>query len=186
MDTFMIHKRIVRYGEYAGKKDREAYSNDLRGTHFRLGTDPDNGVTSYVYDYRRFAPATARDKDAPAVSARELAKKDFKLGSDKIDPVSSYKLDYPPKYAGAAGLNKELLKDLRATHYALGSDPNSFNTIHKQDYVDQGLGKRDPREIDNMRRMMQKPNFKFGDDATSYQTSAGLAYTKPPLRGGPT
>jgi len=182
----MIHKRNVRYGEYATKKDREAYSNDLRKTHFRLGSDQDNGITSYVYDYRRFGGETAREKDTPLITVRELAKKGFKLGSDKLDPISSYKHDYPPKYAGPEKLNEDLLKDLRATHYALGSDPNSFQTIHKQDYVDQGLGRKDPREVDNMRRMMSKQNFKFGDDPTDYLSSAAAAYKKPPLRGDPT
>lgn len=183
--TYMIHKRIVRYGEYATKKDREARSNDLRGTHFRLGSDPDNGITSYVYDYRRFGLDTARgDKDGPFISARELAKKDFKLGSDKVDPMSSYKYDYPPKYGGAGGLNKELLKDLRATHYALGSDPNSFQTIHKQDYVDQGLGRKDP--VDNLRKMMDRQNFRLGDDPLNYQTSAADAFKRPPPCAGPT
>jgi hypothetical protein len=139
-----------------------------------------------VYDYRRFDLDTARDKDTPFISARELAKKDFKLGSDKLDPISSYKYDYPPKYAGPEGLNKDLLKDLRATHYALGSDPNSFQTIHKQDYVDQGLNKKDPRDVDNMKKMMGKQNFKFGDDPMNYLSSVAAAYKKPPLGVGPT
>ena len=183
--THMIHKRIVRFGEYSTKKERDTYCKDLRDTHFRLGTDGENGITSYVYDYRRFGPdADANEKD-PVISARLLAKKDFQLGTDRDDPASSYRKDYGPKNAGNAGLDKDLIKDLRATHYALGHDPRSFETIHKQDYVDLGRDKRDPKDISNMRTKMRMQNFKFGDDPTNYKSSTADAYAKRPPRAQP-
>eukprot|EP00826_Nyctotherus_ovalis_P029925 TRINITY_DN2373_c0_g3_i1.p2 TRINITY_DN2373_c0_g3~~TRINITY_DN2373_c0_g3_i1.p2 ORF type:complete len:155 (+),score=49.03 TRINITY_DN2373_c0_g3_i1:149-613(+) len=139
----MIHKRIVRYGEYTTKKDRDNYSKDLRGTHFLLGSDGDNAVTTYVYDYRRFAPES---KGEAALSARPPVCSGLKLGEGPLEDSTSYKIDYPPKRAALADLDKDLLKDLRASHYRLGNDPRDFETVHRQDYVRKELGSRDPKE----------------------------------------
>lgn len=173
----MIHKRIVRYGEYTAKKDRDNYSKDLRGTHFLLGSDGDNGITTYVYDYRRFAP---EPKGEAALSARLPIRSGLKLGEGPLEDSTSYKVDYPPKRAALAELDKGLLKDLRASHYRLGSDARDFETIHRQDYVRKELGTKDPKELGDMRDKMRRQNFKLGDEPVNYQTSAALAFTKPP------
>ena len=136
-------------------------------------------MTTYINDYRRFGvdPNLNDDQD---ITAKLLARKGLALGMDKNNPGSSYKADYPPKKADNAGLNKDNLKDLRATHYILGNDPRSFNTIHKQDYVEQGAGINDPNDIKDRTKKMRMQNFKFGDDPLNYQTSAANDYAKRP------
>ena len=177
----MIHKRIVRYGEFTTQKEREDLGKDLRATHFRLGADPENTVSSYVYDYRRFGLGSDVKSEEP-VSARVLAKTDFQLGVDPRDPRSSYTIDYPEKHGELSTLDKNIVKDLRATHYHLGSDPRSFGTIHKQDYVEKEIPRRDMDQIKDTRLKNRAQNFKFGDDPVNYHSTAADAYMKHPPR----
>lgn len=170
----MIHKRVVRYGEYTSQQDREAYGRDVKSTHFRMGSNVDPTITTYTYDYHKFDfdPLLQNNQAIGTKGGQGLI-----FGTDKLQPNSSYKLDYPPKQGENSGLNKDVIKDLRATHYALGSDPRSFNTIHKQDYAAPALGIKKPND---MTRKMRTQNFKFGDDPPNYQTSAADAYAKRP------
>jgi len=168
----MIHKKAVRYGEYTTPQDREAYGRDVKSTHFKVGSNVDPSITTYNYDYRLFDVDSAPQNQVQGRDGRGLV-----FGTDKVNPDSSYKLDYPPKQGESAGLNKDIMKDLRATHYILGSDPRSFNTIHKQDYVPPALGVRKPND---MTRKMRTQNFRLGDDPVNYKTSAAEAYTRKP------
>eukprot|EP00826_Nyctotherus_ovalis_P003434 TRINITY_DN10699_c0_g1_i4.p1 TRINITY_DN10699_c0_g1~~TRINITY_DN10699_c0_g1_i4.p1 ORF type:complete len:179 (+),score=36.62 TRINITY_DN10699_c0_g1_i4:76-612(+) len=173
----MIHKRIVRYGEYTTLQNREAYGRDVKSTHFKIGSSVDPSVTTYAYDYRQFGldSVPTNGQGAKVADRRGLV-----FGTDKLQADSSYKLDYPPKQGGHASLNTDTLKDLRATHYALGSDPRSLNTTHKQDYTAPALVARNPNDIANRTRKMRMQNFRFGDDPVNYKTSAAEAYARRP------
>lgn len=173
----MIHKRIVRYGEYTTQQNRETYGRDVKSTHFRIGSNVDPSVTTYACDYRQFGIDSApTGGQVPKAADRGR----LVFGGDRLQSDSSYRVDYPPKQGEHASLNKDTLTDLRATHYALGSDPRSFSTVHKQDYVAPALAARNPGDIANRTRKMRTQNFKFGDDPVNYKTSAAEAYARRP------
>jgi hypothetical protein len=137
-----------------------------------VGNNEASSVTTYKYNYRLFDSYSA-----PQNQVQGRDRKGLVFGTDKVKSDSSYKLDYPQKQGENAGLNKDVIKDLRDTHYVLGSDPHSFNTIHKQDYVAPALG---IRKFNDMTRKMRMQNFRLGDDPVSYQTSAAEAYSCKP------
>lgn len=73
--------------------------------------------------------------------------------------ANAYQYD-PNKFRGAKGqLDKELINDLRATHYKLGYQPQINQTTQRRDYIPY----KNVRFVNGKNPELQKDHFKFGD-----------------------
>ena len=88
-------------------------------------------------------------------------KSNFSLGDMKNDfsTTSGNAFKFDPEAAKGAnqGLNKDLIKELRGTHYKLGYDNDIGCTTQKSDYIPYGL------YDDKKNKMPNKDNFSIGD-----------------------
>jgi len=169
----------MRYGEYATKKDRDEYGKELRVAHFQLGNDHALPLTSYSSDFAGVKETKDADKGEHKVDAKTLSKSNFIFGMDKMPKESLYKKEFMAKQAEKVALDKEVIKDLRETHYNLGNDPRDFRSIQKQDYCPPEAQEKSGFTIDTMKSKMRTHNFKFGDDAVAYQSSNSSTYRHP-------
>ena len=86
----------------------------------------------------------------------------FRLGDMKNDygttSGNAYKFDPDAAKNAKNGLDKNLLKDLKSTHYKLGYDNDIGTTTQKKDYI--------PYELNdnNLAKMLKGNNFNLGDN----------------------
>lgn len=172
----MAKNQVIKYGEYSTKKDREEYGKDLRRAHFLLGTEQKPGETNYKLDYVAYNVDQDKSKSAKLVDEGVLRKSHFVLGLEKDPRHSSYKNDYSNKTAEKVALREDVIKDLRATHYKLGSQESDFCSTNKQDYPHPEKTSTGGSNLEGMKTKMRTHNFRFGADPVAYQSSNSATY----------
>jgi hypothetical protein len=175
----MAANENLRYGEFSTKKDREEYGKELRVAHFSIGNEKVQSTTTYNSDFAVAEENKSKDETKGKVDAKTLSKSNFLLGLDNQPRGTSYNSDFAFKNAEKVTLNKDVLKDLRATHYTLGNDERDFTSIQKRDYKAVERKQKSDFNIDTMKKKMRTQNFKFGEDPVLYQSSSSAIFKSP-------
>ena len=119
------------------------------------GNNPMTYLTDYRENYIKKNTNPYNPKDT------KNRKSNFSLGDMKNDfsTTSGNAFKFDPEAAKGAnqGLNKDLIKELRGTHYKLGYDNDIGCTTQKSDYIPYGL------YDDKKNKMPNKDNFSIGD-----------------------
>ena len=118
-----------------------------------------NNPMTYLTDYRENYIKKNTNPYNP--NDNKNRKSNFSLGDMKNDfsTTSGNAFKFDPEAAKGAnqGLNKDLIKELRGTHYKLGYDNDIGCTTQKSDYIPYGL------YDDKKNKMPNKDNFSIGD-----------------------
>ena len=118
-----------------------------------------NNPMTYLTDYRE----NYIKKKAPPVDVKDNKNRssNFNLGEMKNDfsttSRNAFKFDPDAAKGANSGLNRDLINELKATHYKLGYDNDIGNTTQKADYIPYGL-------YDNIKKgKLPDDNFTLGD-----------------------
>ena len=138
-------------------KKAQPEKNILRNSAISLfGNKP----MDYLTDYRdNYVP---KQSDLSKSLNNNLQDSNFRLGDMKNDygttSGNAYKFDPDAAKNAKNGLDKNLLKDLKSTHYKLGYDNDIGTTTQKKDYI--------PYELNdnNLAKMLKGNNFNLGDN----------------------
>ena len=118
-----------------------------------------NNPMTYLTDYRENYIKKNGDNLKPKDNKNRIS--NFSLGDMKNDfsTTSRNAFKFDPEAAKNAnqGLNKDLMKELRGTHYKLGYNDDIGMTTQKSDYIPYGL------YDDQKLKMPNKDNFSLGD-----------------------
>lgn len=127
--TTNYQKNLYKEGFEPSELNTEK-KNDLRRVHYSLGDEGGNFETTYNAAYF--------EKEVPFKPPRDpnLQKTHFELGTEYHKPMSISQSTYSDR--GTHLMTKEeikqqreILRDLRATHYKLGNENNSYETTGK-------------------------------------------------------
>ena len=168
-------------------KQRDEVAREFRRTHFSFGNDSalNRSTTTYGQNYAAYKEQS--QTSAKKVDGKTLRVSHFTLGTDPIQDLSSYINDYSAKKIDSVKLNKEVLSDLRATHYELGYNPRDYTTVNKQTYVapersqsnDVGGTKRRGKPASNVLQAVNKSYQAWNYDAKREARSKSLSAQKP-------
>ena len=119
---------------------------DLRKHHFQLGSSP----SALQSSMRSAFPAYLSPAQTPAaiqLQAQSLRKHNFQLGTRDFPYASTAKLDYTPKKTEGWGKEEKLIqfrRDLRASHFQVGANPQSFVSLSHKDFSAKQFSARSP------------------------------------------
>ena len=137
------------------KKAEHEKSQYKRGSLNLKGNNPMTYLTDYRENYFK--------KKAEPVKLKDNINKNtnFNFGDMKNDfsttSRNAFKFDPNAAKGVNAGLNPDLMKELKSTHYKLGYDDDIGTTTQKADYIPFGL-------YDNLKeRKLPDDNFSLGD-----------------------
>jgi hypothetical protein len=106
-------------------------NKELRGHHFKLGTDQKfYATTNSFYGAGKGEPS----KLDPNLR-KELGNSHFVYGNEPVPKISSVQKDYKPVSGGPEPANKHLAKNLRSSHFKLGNDSGMWNTNYKGNFT---------------------------------------------------
>ena len=118
-----------------------------------------NNPMTYLTDYRENYIKKKGDVHNPKDNINKIS--NFSLGDMKNDfgttSRNAFKFDPDAARGANQGLNKDLIKELKGTHYKLGYNDDIGMTTQKSDYIPYGL-------YDDKKRLNKnKDNFDLGD-----------------------
>ena len=129
------------------KKTEPEKLQERRGSLDLKGNNPMTYLTDYRENYIK--------KKAPPVDIKDNKNRssNFNFGDMKND----FKFDPEAAKGANSGLNKDLINELKTTHYKLGYDNDIGLTTQKADYIPYGL-------YDNLKKgKLPDDNFTLGD-----------------------
>lgn len=135
------------------------FRRDLRASHFQVGANPQSFVS---LSHKDFCP-----KQFSARSPSKAVLGDnFVLGTSEKPWASTNHLAFTGKTEGKQGLEKERLSDLRASHFTLGSQSGSFQSVAHETFRPQPNIPFVPIKDAGLR----KSHFTLGSDGNTWST----------------
>ncbi len=147
--------------------------SDLRKHHFQLGSTS----SPFQSSMRSSFPAhlsTAQSAAAIHLQAKSLRKHNFQLGNRDYPFASTAKLDYTPKKTDGWGKEEKLIefrRDLRASHFQVGANPQSFVSLSHKDFSHKQISARSPT------KQGEGDNFVLGTSEEPWASTTQLAFS---------
>ena len=142
-----------------GDDDPNNYKTTYNVVHTPKKTELEKNPMTYLTDYRE--NYIKKNTDPFNTKDNKNKNSNFSLGDMKNDfsTTSRHAFKFDPEAAKGAnqGLNNDLMKELRGTHYKLGYDNDIGLTTQKADYIPYGL------YDDKKNKLPNKDNFNIGD-----------------------
>ncbi len=154
------------------KNDANISTAELQKSHYHFGSDKAPWMSTQNHDY------VPKPLSEPYPYGKDLAKTNFKFGDDDPTKSTIYRDTYVKKPINPAGLDKELVTDLRRHHFGLGNVPygDELNTIYLQDYTPQDLKANPP--LDD--RLLRGSHWDIGEKVPftgNYDTTYNVTHT---------
>ena len=154
------------------KNDANISTAELQKSHYHFGSDKAPWMSTQNHDY------VPKPLSEPYPYGKDLAKTNFKFGDDDPTKSTIYRDTYVKKPINPAGLDKELVTDLRRHHFGLGNVPygDELNTIYLQDYTPQDLTANTP--LDD--RLLRGSHWDIGEKVPftgNYDTTYNVTHT---------
>ena len=129
----------------------------LQKNNYNFGNDKSPWISTQNHDYTP-KPLSEPYKD------KNNKLDSLKFGDDGPTGNTIYRTTYVPKPINPPKLSMETLKDLRSSHFGLGSGDNDMNTVYSLDYTKPELEKNE--EMDPLR--LRKSHWNIGEKYPTY------------------
>jgi hypothetical protein len=149
------------------KETVDKIKENLLGSHFEIGNEPGCYQTNNREDYKSF-------KVKPEIKKVELLKEHFELGTDKPSYNTMSQQNFNKKPQAKQLLSSETMKDLRQSHFLLGSKAIDY-TLTSQEITGSRAEHIQPK-IDD--RVLRKTNFTMGNNANPWKTIYSTSHSE--------
>ena len=127
--------RFHSHGGHEPATVNQAAKNELRATHFQLGGEGKNYVSTNTSSYQA-RPSLLDAKQMQEIKDREaeIRKHSFVFGDDPHSRVSVMHAEYNSKPTGATRVSEAAQRELRATHWGMGNESVVYTTTMANSY----------------------------------------------------